>query len=345
MSRARLIAFAVVVAVALGGATAYAVHDLGRYRQRLADAPPVPATSVAALSDAPRLLFRNTAIGDDYGLLAMVALDDTRGPRALTDVACDRVDATATAVSCLHTRRGVVTSNEWLLLDPELRTVEESPLAGLPSRTRLSPDGRLAASTSFVTGHSYMQSGFSTATVIRRVGGASLGNLERFTLVVDGARVAPADRNVWGVTFLDDRVFYATVATGGTPYLVRGDLEARTLTTVRAGAECPALSPDGTRVAYKVDRGEGQTHWSVAVLELGTGTETVLAGEGAHVDDQVQWLDDDTVMYGLPRADEPGVTDVWSLDATTPDATPRLLIPQAWSPAVLGANPTREVHP
>ena len=52
------------------------------------------------------------------------------------------------------------------------------------------------------------------------------------------------------------------------------------------------------------------------------------------VDDQAEWLDDDTLLYGLPRADQPGTTDVWAVD-TAADATPALLIPGAWSPAVV----------
>ncbi|WP_426241930.1 hypothetical protein [Nocardioides sp. LHG3406-4] len=333
MSR-RVIAFVVVTVLAIGGAVAFVLRDYDRYRDRIDSAPPVAQTSLDEVAAGPRVVFRNTAIGNDYGLVAVVPLDDPTGPRAITDVSCDRVDATDTGGSCLQTRRGVVTRYAWLDLGPDLDVEDEHGLAGLPSRTRLSPDGSLAASTVFVAGHTYMQTGFSTATRIREVGGTDYGNLERFDLVVGGKRVAPADRNVWGVTFADDNTFYATVATGGTPYLVQGDLAARTLTEIRAGAECPALSPDGEHIAYKKNVGDGQTHWTIAVLDLGTGEEVLLDGETANVDDQVQWLDDDTVLYGLPRTDEPGVTDVWQLDLT-PGATPELFLEQAWSPAVI----------
>jgi protease II len=114
---------------------------------------------------------------------------------------------------------------------------------------------------------------------------------------------------------------------------VQGDLAARTLTSVRQNAECPSVSPDGTHVAYKV-AGKGDPHWTFAVLDLTTGEETLLSGETRNVDDQAEWLDDDTLLYGMPREDEPGVTDVWALD-THADATPELLIEQAWSPAVV----------
>ena len=88
-------------------------------------------------------------------------------------------------------------------------------------------------------------------------------------------------------------------------------------------------------MAYKKDVGkDGQTHWTIAVLDLATGEEVLLDGEEANVDDQVQWLDDDTVLYGLPRTAEPGVTDVWQLDATA-GAKPEVFLEQAWSPAII----------
>jgi hypothetical protein len=191
------------------------------------------------------------------------------------------------------------------------------------------------ASTSFVTGHSYMQLGFSTATEIRQLSGRSYGNLEKFALRIGGKLVNPIDRNVWGVTFgSDDNTFFATVATGGTPYLVRGDLATRTLTAVRRTAECPSLSPDGSEVAYKKNTGGSAQHWSIAVLDLATGRETVLAGEIRSVDDQVEWLNPDTLLYGMPRSGVAGVSDVWAIK-TERAARPALFIKQAWSPSVV----------
>ncbi|MCW2758752.1 MAG: hypothetical protein JWO46_2498 [Nocardioidaceae bacterium] len=335
-TRNRIVVFAVVVTVAVIGAVGYAVHDRTRYQKRIAEAPKVASTAADAYDKAPRIVFRNTAIGTSYGLVATVPLADPSAPRALTTVACDRVDASEKGASCLRTERGVVTGYSWLDLSPSWATEHTEPLAGIPSRTRLSADGTLVASTSFVTGHSYMQIGFSTATVVRKVGGSSYGNLERFQLILDGKKVNPTDRNVWGVTFAaDDNTFYATVATGGTPYLVKGDLAKRTLTTLRSPAECPSLSPDGTHVAYKVNQGSGSTtHWTIGVLDLATGTQVLLTGEKASVDDQVEWLDDQTLLYGLPRADEAGVTDVWAI-GTDAAATPRLFLKQAWSPSVV----------
>lgn len=337
--RARISVFAAIVFVVVTAVTTYAVAAARDYRQRH-DAPPSVATvsdsaGRTALVSGPRIVFRHTGIDNRYGLVAMVPLDDPSGARAFTDVACDRVDATTADASCLRTDRGVTTKYELTEYDANWQPTQTVAVPGIPSRTRLSPDGSLVSTTTFVTGHSYMQVGFSTATEIRKVGGDGFGNLEKFTLIIDGKEVAPRDRNMWGVTFAaDDNTFYATAATGGHTYLVRGDLAHRTLTSVRENAECPSLSPDGSSVAYKVDVGDGQTWWTPAVLDLATGRQTLLTGEKANVDDQMEWLDDNTLLYGLPRKDQPGVTDVWSLD-TRAGARPRLLIEQAWSPSVV----------
>ena len=286
------------------------------------------------LPDGPRLVFRTTTIGDDYGKVAVVPLSRPRSRPVISGVDCERIDATATGASCLHGVAAEGNTVEWLDLDAGLGVTGGVVRTGIPSRTRMSDDGRLTASTLFVTKHEYMQDGFATATEIRNSDGTSHGNLEDFQLVLDGEEVEPDDRNVWGVSFIDDTRFYATVGTGGVDYLVEGDLESRTLTATREGVECPALSPDGRHLAYKVDRPTTPVTWSIAVLDLGTGIETVLAGEVANVDDQVEWLDGDTLLYGLARADEPGVTDIWSLKIR-PNAKPQLFRPEAWSPSVV----------
>lgn len=336
--RTRVAAFTALVVVVTLAVSGLALRQAAQQRAQARTAPSV-AVAADAAEQGPRIVFRHTGLDRDYGHLAAVALDDPAGPRTLSDVACDRVDASADLVSCLRVERGVVTRYALVELDADLAETATVPLPGIPSRTRLSPDGSLVATTTFVTGHSYLQTGFSTATEIRSTAdpgtAADVGNLEAFRLVVDGREVSPADRNVWGVTFVDDRSFWATVATGGVAHLVRGELATRTLTAVRTNVECPSLSPDGTRLAYKVDDAADGTRWSFAVLDLATGEETVLRGETRGVDDQAAWLDDDTLLYGVPRPDEAGVSDVWSLDADRPDAVPELFIEQAWSPSVV----------
>lgn len=333
----RQVAFAVLVLVVLAGTAWYAAAEFQRARAEQNAPSRVEVTE--DVLDGPHVLFRGTAPGELYGRVAAVALDDLSGPREVTPVVCDRVSSDGRTTVCLRTSRGVVTTYEAEVLDAAWQTTATWPLPGIPSRTRLSPDG-LVATTAFVTGHSYSQTGFSTETTVRDVAGAEVsGNLEDFTLLADGERVAPVDRNVWGVTFVDARYFYATVQSQslGHTWLVRGDLTERTLVTVLDGVECPSLSPDGTRIAFKHDAaadGAATPHWTPAVLDLDTLEVTVLSAEERTVDDQLTWLDDTTLLYGLPRADEPATTDVWSLPADGTGA-PAVAIPQAWSPSVV----------
>lgn len=337
----KLVAFVAVAVVAATAASAYAVREYRRYQREHSAPPTVERTTVDSIEAGPRIVFRHTGIDNKTGLVAMVALDDPSGPRAFTDVPCDRVYAVPGEASCLQTERGVVTKYVAQQLDADWQVADRAPLPGLPSRTRLSPDGTLVASTSFVTGHSYMTSGFSTATEVREVGAdgnvdRGFGNLEKFKLKIDGKQVAPTDRNFWGVTFLDDDTFLATVETGGQTYLAKGGLQDKAIGTIAENAECPSVSPDRSRVAFKIDRdadSDGK-QWGLAVLDLDTGERITLDGAPEGVDDQVEWLDEDTLLFGLPRKDEPGITDVWSLD-TEPDAQPQLLIEQAWSPSVI----------
>lgn len=332
----RALAFVLVVVAVVAGAGAYAVQQRQEVRERRATVPSVAQTEPDTIADEPRIVFRHTGLDRSYGIVAMVSLADPGGARAFTDVTCDRVAAWDGGASCLVTEPGVVTKFEAHQLDADWQETRSRPLPGIPSRTRVSADGALVATTSFVNGHSYMSIGFSTATEIRETGdGRDWGNLEDFALNIDGRQVDALDRNIWGVTFVDDVSFYATVGSGDQTYLVAGDLDARTLTSVATTAECPAVSPDRTQVAFKVDVERGSSVvWQLAVLDLASGERTILANSARGVDDQVEWLDDDTLLYGLPRVDEPGISDVWSID-TRADAEPQLLIEEAWSPSVI----------
>ncbi|RMI31266.1 TolB family protein [Nocardia stercoris] len=123
------------------------------------------------------------------------------------------------------------------------------------------------------------------------------------------------------------------MSTAGRRYLVQGDIAAKTVRTVARNVECPALSPDGKRIAFKsaVDDDPARG-WRLSVLDLASGNRIPLA-ETRSVDDQAAWLTGDTIGYALPRGT--GDADVWAVPADGSGA-PRLLVPHAESPAALG---------
>jgi Tol biopolymer transport system component len=155
-------------------------------------------------------------------------------------------------------------------------------------------------------------------------------------VVIEGKESAPVDLNVWGVTFTPGprpETFYATVATGGHTWLAKGRISDSRLETVRGNVECPSVAPDGTRVAFKKrEQVDGRLGWHLAVLDLDSGEETVLA-ERRSVDDQPEWLDDQTILYGLQREGS-AEADVWAVPADG-SGEPGVFVPRAWSPAVV----------
>jgi hypothetical protein len=258
------------------------------------------------------------------------------GPRALTGMSCERAYAVVGRSVCLSARRGITNTYRAQVLGVDWTPAGDLPLTGLPSRVRLSRGGTMSATTTFVYGDSYTTPGqFSTRTTVTEIADDRPVDLESFRLQVDGRAVTSADRNFWGVTFVDDDTFYATAATGGRTWLVRGSVSARRMTTVRGDVECPSLSPDGTRIGFKKHGDLPNGAWRLAVYDLRAGAETVLA-ETRSVDDQVEWLDDTTIIYGLARSSDSGAatSDVWAVPADG-TGTPQILVRDAWSPAVV----------
>jgi hypothetical protein len=197
--------------------------------------------------------------------------------------------------------------------------------------------------TVFVYGDSYAAQNFSTrALFVDTSSGALLGDLEGFDVTHDHETVTDISRNYWGVTFAaDSNTFYATLAVGGELHLIEGDLQQREAHTIATDIECPSLSPDQTRVAYKKRVGGGFTavRWRLHVLDLGTGRDRELA-ETRSVDDQVEWLDNSTVLYALPRGSSGAdATDTYAVPADG-SGTPKVFVRGAWSPSVApGGSP------
>ena len=206
-----------------------------------------------------------------------MALNDPAGARAVTSLACDRVAMSHGVGLCLKADHGVVTTYRGEIFDSKFHVTHDFAVPGLPSRARVSPDGRYAAMTLFVYGDSYAASNFSTCTLfVDTRTGRFLSNIEQFDVTDNGHPVTAISRNYWGVTFAaDSRHFYATLAVGASIHLIYGDLERQEAHTIADGVECPSLSPDGTRIGYKLRTGGALdgVRWRLHVLDLRTGAD------------------------------------------------------------------------
>jgi hypothetical protein len=300
--------------------------------------PPPAPVSLADIRSGPHVYFLSMR-SSEFGRVAVGSLDNPNAARLTTDLTCERVDFGRERGLCLVDNRvRLIPPVLAHIVDRDFQTVHTVELPGFPSRTRMSADERYAATTVFVTGESYLSADFATRTmIIDMVQGVSLGHLEQFSTFLDGRAFKRVDFNFWGVTFTADNRFYATLGTGGKRYLVSGDIERRRIEVLREGVECPALSPDGRHLAFK-SRVPGANDWRLHVIELATMREWPIAGETRSVDDQVEWLDNERILYrvidnrGLP---ENAANVFVSPVREGPAEAPQLFIRGASSPAVV----------
>lgn len=281
---------------------------------------------------APSLVFKNLKAEDGSDHLGWVRLNDLE-ERVATELPCERLYFAGDRGLCAMPspdKAGFIAR----MLDKDLNVTHDVPFPGYPSRVRISDNGQYGVITAFITGESYADARFVTRTTIYDMAaGKAITDLEAFATFHNGRRIDAPDVNYWGVTFeADNDHFFATLATGKQTHLIRGAVSTRTAETLHQNVECPSLSPDGKRIGYKKLVGaNGQ--WRFHVLELSSKLETPLA-EPRSIDDQLEWLDNHTVMYG---ALEDG--HLWRLPADG-TGTPSQYLDSAASPAVL--RPIRE---
>lgn len=311
-----------LVTVSLGRARRDAQRDAGQ---------PDRAGSLESVPAAPFMLFRHLASDASWGRVSVVALAAPDGPRYHSPLACVRVHFAAGRGLCLTT---VGPLGQAVVFDARFQPLRRLALTGPPSRARVSASGRWGAVTVFEQGHSYADAAFSTRTsLIDLTSDAHPVNLETFAVFDQHRPVRRADVNYWGVTFAaDDNRFYATLAFGGTPYLVAGDIARRDTRVLLADVECPSLSPDGTRIAFKRARSRADGGgWQLWVHDLASQATRALASETRNIDDQVEWLDAGHILYQFPSDDG---NNVWVASVDDPEPARRLLT-DAWSPAVV----------
>lgn len=285
------------------------------------------AAALATRGDDPVIIIRSLdrSRPESYGKLAVTTPGSVERPR-LGRLVCDRIHFAGGRGLCLQAGNGIPGGAVARIFGSDLEEQGEVRLAGVPSRTRVSNDGRYGATTTFVTGHSYADIGdFSTETLLIDLErGERIANLEEFDVTHAGKRLESPDRNFWGVTFAEDsNRFYATLRMGGSTYLIEGDLSARRARVLRENVECPSLSPDNRRVAYKKLVGSDPGVWRFHVLDLETMKDMPLA-ETRPIDDQIEWLDNETVLYRVDeaifksRADGTGTPQVFLAGADSP---------------------------
>lgn len=292
-SRNAKILIALVVLCVVGGGVYVAVAATGPSGTDT-DARPV-ATDVLAQAD---LLVR--AVDPKKPTLngGVFEVDDGKVHRG-GDLSCERVYYAAGHGICMGVAPSGVDYTA-TVFNEDLEGEHTIPLQGLPSRARVSRDGKYGAMTVFVSGDAYLESNvaFSTRTyVVDMNAGNVVTQLEQFDVTKEGKPFDAVDFNFWGVTFdpTDSNRFYATLGTGEHRYLVAGDIAARELQVLRDGVECPSLSPDGKQIAYK-SRISGTDRWHLRVLEVANLKDHAVA-EPRSIDDQAEWLDNDTLAY------------------------------------------------
>lgn len=289
-----------------------------------------PGTIARFSNPADAVLFQNVLPGEHWNQMGIVPLDQTDAGRAMLPFRCLRLHFAADRGLCLAEGGGLAGNYTAYIFDADLQLTDKVKLGGLPSRARVSPDGRYGAATSFVSGHSYAQEGFSTETLLVDLGsGDTIANLQEFDVFRDGRQIREESFNYWGVTFAhDSNRFYATLAFLGETHLVEGNIADRQVRLLHENVECPSLSPDNTRIAYKKQVGDGLTGivWRFHVLDLATMTETPLA-ETRNIDDQMEWLENDRLLYG-------DGSDTWVVPADGGGESQRFMS-QAISPTVI----------
>lgn len=331
--RRRSVVFAALVAACAVATAVAVVTGIAGSRSSGTSAAAAKLVAGAEQAHRPLVVFRSLdrSAGGGSGELAVAPLQHgAAGTRTLSGLRCDRVYFVRSAGLCVTRGSSFAAGYRAEVLGPDLRVRGELPVGGVPSRARVSADGRYGSVTMFVTGHSYADAGqFSTATtLIDMRTGRSVANLEQFVTTRGGRRITAIDVNYWGVTFAPDDSdrFYATLATGGRTYLIEGSVRARSAHVIHENVECPSISSDGTRVAFKRRTGADARRWRLTVLDLETMRETPLA-ETRSIDDQAEWADDDHVLY----ADGGDTYEV----AADGSGAPRRFIAAGESPAVV----------
>lgn len=275
-----------------------------------ADSPdePSPVADAAGLALLPagqRLLVRAVDPKRTRRDGAVFALSGDGSSSRAGDLACKRVAANADGSGLCLARHANGLDYEAIVFGASYAPRARAFIQGVPDRARVSRDGRYGGYTSFDPDKAaaYFANGARFTTYTRIVDlrdGKEILRLEDLRIERGDERVPTDEANFWGLTFADGNRFYATLALRGQHHLIEGAVGEPVARIVGADVECPALSPDGKRIAYKRRIG-GKNRWRFRVRDLATGRDVALA-EPRSIDDQPDWLGDDLVVYSDDEA-------------------------------------------
>jgi hypothetical protein len=325
-----LVAIAAVCVVAGVGYVTVAALTAGG---TTTDAQPrvvVDARGAQAVAPGSELLVRAVDYDNPRlnGRLFTTGLAPGERPRASSEMSCERVHENAAGNGLCLAAKPHGFDYQAIVYGPGRRPLRRFSIPGVPDRARVSPDGRYAGFTAFLSGHTYSAGvrSFSTHTAIVDMrAGKPLFNLDQLDVTRDDEPFERADANFWGVAFADGDRFYATLGSGGHHYLLEARVSTRQARVIGEHMECPSPSPDGTRIAYKRRIGK-QDRWRLHVLDLRSGRDHALA-EPRSIDDQPEWLDDATIVYSDDR-------NVYAVPADG-SGRPHRLVARASSPVAL----------
>ena len=285
--------YVAIAALSAGGTTSDARPRLVIDDRGATAVAPGSALLVRAVDyDNPRL----------NGRLFTVGLAPGEQARAAGELACERVHENAGGDGLCLAAETHGFDYQGIVYGPGRRPRHRFSIPGVPDRARVSPDGRYAGFTAFLSGHTYSAGVRSFAThtaIVDMRAGRPLFDLDQLEVTRDGEPFERADANFWGVAFAGGDRFYATLGSGGRHYLLEARVGTRQARVIGEHMECPSPSPDGTRIAYKRRIGK-QDRWRLHVRDLRNGRDVALA-ERRSIDDQPEWLDDETIVYSDDR--------------------------------------------
>jgi hypothetical protein len=342
--RVRVALFWTFVVVCVAGAIGYVRWRIEATARPAAVSVPLydPKDSdVAVLLDdirtAPHLFFQSSSA---YGRIGVVRLANPSEQWILDTLECERSHVGRNGGLCLVLNRESVQPRAFAyFLDARFQPLGRLDLAGLPIRARVSPDGRFAAATVFVTGENYASEDFTTRTTLFDLSTRQgIVDLEQFTVEREGKPIREIDFNFWGVTFRrDGNRFLATLGTGGKRFLVEGDIVRRHFRVVADDVECPSLSPDERHVVFKRQRSRA-SGWQLWAMNLETRESWAITEDQQDIDDQVEWLDDSRVLYGMVLGSglPEQALSLWTSRIDPAAGKNReFFLRSAWSPAVM----------